>query len=549
MSQDTKVKKGGRGKRREWMMCAGLIAYSIGLFIRIPLGRMIGDKGIGFWAMGMEVCLLVSVLLAYGISKAVAGLVKYRVKRELFKSARRVFRNAMVLSVILGLLVSIGILASAEIIAEKLLLEHMGYLAIAAAAPVIGLSAVIGVLRGYFQGMGSMIPNVHSRLVERFIMFVASLFLGSIMYSYGLKVADLLKNSEYASAYGAMGAALGMSVAGVFGVLHLIFIRMVYGRSQKQQLAQDTSKYTESNGQVILMLIQTGFPYMLCALLYNMNYLVDQRIFNAAMNAQEKSQLRVAHWGIYYGKYSVVIGLAAVLCTMWAYTRIPRILQLYDRQERREAQNRLAKAVHGLAILTIPCAVWLAVLAEPLVGILFKGDVNTAVHLVQAGSVIVVFFSFAYFFMSILQRLRKMKIVLLGGGLAFVVHLLVLWLLTGHTQLGITAVVCGMLVFWLVVCVVGFIGVVRYMQYAPEWFRSFGVTLVAAGVSGLVVMLLGNALLPVVGNVVTLVLGLLVSLIIYNVLLLVLKGVREDELTELPGGKIVIYIAERVNLI
>ncbi len=549
MSQETKVKKAGKGKRREWMFSAGLIAYLIGLIIRIPLGRMIGDKGIGFFAVGMEVYLLVSVVLSYGLFKAMTVLIKYRVKRELFKSARRIYRNAMTLAVVLGGLAAAGVFLFSEVIAEILLLEHMGYLAIAAAAPAICLSVVMGVLRGFFQGMGSLLPTVHSRLVEKFLMLGASLFLGSILYAYGLKVADLLKNTEYAAAYGAMGAALGVSAAGVFAVLHLLFMRMVYAGSLKQQLARDTSKYTESSGQVLSMLVQTALPYMLCALLYNMNYLVDQRLFNSAMNAQEKSSQRVAHWGVYYGKYSVVIGVVAVVCTALMMAGIPKIMQMYERQERREVQNRLGRTIHGLAVLTIPCAVWLAVLAEPITGILFKGDTNTAVRLIQIGSVVVVLFSFAYFFMSLLQRIRKMRIVLLGGLLAFVIHLFLLWVLLYKTQLGIIAVACGMIAFWLVVCVVGFVGIIRYMQYSPEWFRIFGVTIIAAGVSGLVAMLLCRGLLAVVGNVVTLVICLCVSLVLYNLLLLVLKGIREDELSEIPGGKIVLALAERVKLI
>lgn len=549
MKQKTKVKKNGKGKRREWMMYTGLIAYIIGLIIRIPLGRMIGDTGMGFLAVGMEVYLLVSLVLTYGISKAVTVLIKYRVKRQMYRSAGRVYRNAMTLMFVLGVLVAAGVLLFSRVIAEKLILEPMGYLAIAAAAPAICLSAIMGVLRGYFQGMGSQMPTVHSRLVEKIVMLAASILFCSIMYTYGLKVADLLRNTEYAAAYGAMGAAFGLSVAGIFGVVHLFFIRMVYAGNYKIQLLQDMSKYAESNGQVISMLFQTAFPYGVCALLYNMNYLVDQRIFNHAMNLLEKSTQRTAHWGIYYGKYSVVIGIAAIICTMMMLPGISKIMQMYERQEKREAQNKLNKAIHGIAILTIPCAVWLAVLAEPITGLLFKADTGIAVQLLQNGSFVVVFFAFAYYFMNIMQRIRKVKVILAGGLLAFVLHLPVLIILLHKTGLGVVAVVYGMLVFWVVACVVGFVGMVRYMQYSPEWFRNFGVTIIAAGVSGLVAMLLCRAILPVIGNIFTLIICLSVSLVLYNVLLLVLKGVHENELTEIPGGKLVAVLAERVNLL
>ena len=79
MKQKMKVTKTGRGRRREWMLGAGLIAYLIGLVIRIPLIRIIGDKGLGFFAPSMEIFALISTVLCYGISRAVANIAFSRI--------------------------------------------------------------------------------------------------------------------------------------------------------------------------------------------------------------------------------------------------------------------------------------------------------------------------------------------------------------------------------------------------------------------------------------------------------------------------------------
>ena len=549
MRQETKAKKFGRGKRREWMVNVGLIAYIIGLVLRIPLGRIIGDKGIGFYAGAMELYAVISILFSYGVARALTAQVKYRVRREMFRSAKRVYRDVMIMTVVSGALLMAGAVIFSEFIAGTLLLEPRGYLAVIAAAPAVFLSSVMGVMRGYFQGMGTMLPTVHSRLLEKIIQFAASLLFGAAFYSFGEKVAALRKTSEFASAYGAMGAALGWSVACLFGILHLIFIRMVYAGTFKQQLMRDNSKYTESNLQVFLTFFQTALPYMLCALLYNMNYLVDQRVFNYAMNVKERESIRVAHWGIYYGKYSVVIGIAAILCAYVGAMGAPRIIQLQEKQESREAQFRFGNLLHYLAILTIPCAVWLAVLAEPIVGICFTGDTETTVSLIQMGSAVVVLFPFAYLFMNIMQRIRNHRIIIFGGLAAFILHLLFLFILVSATGMGIHAVACGMIVFWLAVCVAGFIGVKGYLSYMPDWIRSFAIPAVCAGISGLAAMFLCRLLIGVLGNIVTLIICLVLSLVIYNVLLVLLKGVREDELREMPGGTILLRLWERVHLI
>lgn len=548
MKQKTKVKKTGRGKRREWILGAGLIAYFIGLIIRIPLIHMIGDNGLGFFAAGMEIFFLISTVLGYGTSKAVTVLVKYRVRRDMFKSAKKIYKNAMFFTMLFSVLAALFVFFFSEFIAQVVVLEKLSYLAVAAIAPAILLSGVLGVMRGYFQGMGAVTPTIHSRLLEKAVMLAAGLLFAAASFSYGEKVAALLRNTEYAAAYGAMGAAIGVSVACGIGVLHMLFIRLVYAGTFKQQLMKDSAKYVESDGQTISIFLSTALPYMLCALLYNMNYLVDQRVFNYAMNKQDKGSIRVAHWGIYYGKYSVVIGLVAIACTMAAVSGIPKIVQMYDKQENGEVKYRIGTAVHNLVILTIPCAVWAAVLAEPMIGMLFSGDQAAAVKLLRAGSGVIVVFPLAYFFMSLLQRIRKIRIVILSGLSAFIIHLIVLFVLISSTQLGITAVAISLLVFWLAVCAAGFAGAVQYMQYSPDWIRTFGVTAIAAGVSGLAGMLLSKLMLSWAGNIATFLVCFLICAVVYLVLMIVLKGIREDELEDMPGGSAVVVLAEKLHL-
>lgn len=539
----------GKQKKGEWIAGAGLLACMMGFLVRIPLGRMVGDAGVGFFAAAMELFTVLSVILTYGVSRSVAILVKYRMRREMYKSARKVFRNAMVLAVVTGTLVAGAVFFMSETIGTVAVLEHMSYMAVAAAAPAILLTAVIGVYRGYFQGIGTMIPTAHSRLLVRFMTLVLGLVFGSVLYGYGVKVANILKSEEYASAYGAMGAALGLSIACLLGVLHLIFIYVAYSGTLKQQLFKDNSKYVESNGQIISMLLTTALPYIFCALLYNINFLVDQRIFNYAVNVKSQGAGRAVYWGIYYGKYTAVAGIAAILCTMAGCSSIPRIAQAFERQEYREAQVRLERMVHHMAMTSIPCAVLLAVLAEPVAGLLFTGDIKTAVRLLQAGSAVVVLFSFTYLFMGILQRIRKMKAVIFGGLLAFIVHLAVLTALIFNTDMGIMAVMGSSIVFYLVTCATGFLGVRKYMKYSQEWIRTFAVTAIAAGVAGVIGMLLNKALFALAGSLITLFVCVPVCIIVYNVLIMVLRGVSRDEVEDMPGGWIFASIAERLHFL
>ena len=204
--------------------------------------------------------------------------------------------------------------------------------------------------------------------------------------------------------------------------------------------------------------------------------------------------------------------------------------------------------MHHLAILSIPCAVWTAVLAEPMVGMLFTGDQDTAAKLLRTGSSVIVVFAFSYFFMSLLQRIRKIRIVILGGLAAFVVHLIFLLALINSTKLGIVAVALGLLVFWLVACIAGFIGVMQSVRFSVDWIRTLGVTAIAAGASGLLGLFLSKLLIGLIGNAATFILCFVLCIIVYLVVLIALKGVREDELEDIPGGNAIVVLAERMHL-
>ncbi len=105
------------------------------------------------------------------------------------------------------------------------------------------------------------------------------------------------------------------------------------------------------------------------------------------------------------------------------------------------------------------------------------------------------------------------------------------------------------MVFWLTVCVAGFIGVSGYLRYSPDWLRFFAIPAASAGVSGLLALLICRLLLGVAGNVVTFVVCLAVCLAVYNGLLFLFKAVKEEELREMPGGGFLLRLWERTHMV
>ena len=73
---------------------AGIISYIILLLMRIPLSKVIGDAGIGLFAPAYEIFFLITIFTSYCMTRTMAGIIRYRVKRDQYKNAKRAFRAA-----------------------------------------------------------------------------------------------------------------------------------------------------------------------------------------------------------------------------------------------------------------------------------------------------------------------------------------------------------------------------------------------------------------------------------------------------------------------
>ena len=83
-----KIRWMAKNLKNRIVLSAGIVSYMILLFMRIPLSRVIGDAGVGLFAPALELFLLTALVTSYGMSRALAGIMRYRVKRERYRNAR-----------------------------------------------------------------------------------------------------------------------------------------------------------------------------------------------------------------------------------------------------------------------------------------------------------------------------------------------------------------------------------------------------------------------------------------------------------------------------
>ena len=105
-------------------------------------------------------------------------------------------------------------------------------------------------------------------------------------------------------------------------------------------------------------------------------------------------------------------------------------------------------------LISIPAAVGIAVLADPVCNLLFISEDNSLlIRLTMAGSLAVVFFSLSTVTNAVLQGLNHMEVPVRHAAVSLVIHVAVLWVFLMIFHIGIYGVVFANIVFAFVMCI------------------------------------------------------------------------------------------------
>lgn len=89
-----------------------------------------------------------------------------------------------------GLFISLTIFLGAGLISTHLMKSPLSVYALRVLAPGLLIVAVMAVIRGYFQGMGTMLPTAISQIIEQVFNAVISIVGASVLFGIGTKAGE-----------------------------------------------------------------------------------------------------------------------------------------------------------------------------------------------------------------------------------------------------------------------------------------------------------------------------------------------------------------------
>ena len=530
---------------------ASIVVRIIGIAYRIPMINIIGDEGMGYYGTAFNVYNIALLLSSYSLPLAVSKMVSARLANKQYRNADRIFRAALCYATVVGAITAAVIWFGADFFASEIFFMPYASFALKSLAPTVWIMAYLGVFRGYFQGRGTMVPTACSQVFEQIINAIVSVAAGSYLFNEALKV-EILKNeigTGYSNAWGAAGGTIGTGSGALTALVFLLLLFVGYRKTSARQMKKDRSGNLESYGEITRILFFTVVPVIVSSAIYNVNSVIDNGLLAANFASLGREAQFAADWGVYTGKYHLLINVPMAVSNALSSSLIPSVSRAVAEGDRKKIRARITAAIRFSMLIAIPSTVGLTVLAGPINNLLFSGDNSLAIQMTLYGSIAVIFYSLSTVTNAILQGIDKMHLPIIHALIALVLHIGVLEVMALIMDLGIYSMVYANIAFALIMCVLNHWAIRRTIGYHQEIKKTFVIPTVSAAVMGVCTFGVYKLIFMVIkSNAIATMVSIAAAVAVYGVLLIKLICMDEDELRQMSGGTRLLGILKRVHL-
>lgn len=518
---------------------ASIIVRLIGIVYRIPLTNIVGNEGMGYYGFAFEVYQILVILSTSAIPVAVSKLTAARVAKREYKNAQRIFRCSIIFAAVLS-----GTLALITFVGARQISSFMfgGITEVAPAlrvlAPTVFVCAVMGVFRGYTQGLGNMAPTGLSQVVEQIFNAIVSVAAAAILISRG-------------AAYGAAGGTMGTFMGAVSSLVFLYFVYSANRKGLNQRMKKDPTKKLMEDKEIYRLIGLTVIPLILTSTIYQISSLLDSALFSNILKAiGYQSSFISSLYGIYSSKYQLLINLPLGITSALSVAMMPGIAGAIALNRKDQVREQMDMVIRMTMLIAIPCAVGVAVMGGPIMQMLFNDSTTLPGRMLIVGAVTIIFYALSTLTSTILQASNHMRVPVINAAISLGVHIVFTVVLLAFANLHIFALIYGNIVFSFCMCVLNLRSLAKLIDYRLDIQKMCGATFVASVIMGVVTFLVYKGCIYVIhSNILSTLIAISIAVIVYALFMVLTRGVTEDELYMFPKGETLVRILYRMHLL
>ncbi|MED1800882.1 polysaccharide biosynthesis protein [Brevibacillus porteri] len=509
---------------------AGILSKVIGMFYRIPLQEIVGDRGLGLYQEVYPLYLTFLILATAGVPVALSRVIAEALAEGKRGSIGQILARSMVMMGGIGLVLFALLYASSPLIAKLMGNPHL-IEPIRAISMSLLFVPLIAVIRGFFYGHQKMLFVGLSQIVEQTLRVVFILVASLYLVSLGEDTDTVIT-----------GVNFGTMISTFLSLGFLALLMWLHNRKNSVFSGAEWGRLTWWYDRAFFASMwRIAWPICISALVIPIFSLTDSflaiNIFRYIWNVDG---LTADTWFGIYSRGGPLLQMASLFGSSIALSIVPAIAEAI-RQKDQERITTLTKLSLRFAwLIGLPAGLGLTAVAEGA-NLALYGDMEGTRAMAILG-ITAIPLSLLLATNGILQGIGKEKIP--ARHLLYGVIVKVLATLVFTSMFGMDGLSLSWLVATAFVCVLNMRVINRYVSIPINWrFDTVYPLLVAnlmlilawGATEAVDFLFRGREPVRILGAIET-VAGVGVGLVVYLGLLILIPLIEDKELDWLPGG-------------
>lgn len=527
---------------------ATVLVKLMGFLFKVPLNNIIGEDGFGYFNTAYDVYNVLLMISTTGLPVAMSRMISQAQTLGNHAQIKRIYRTSLYVFLTIGMVGSLGMLFFCRQLSVMVTTNENSWAAIAALAPCVLLICLVSAYRGFFQGQSNMTPTSVSQIFEAVTRLVVGLGLAWLVMKLTGEAAVraqgiVLASGETAQDYGDITLAAGGAILGVTlgSLISVVYLHHKFRQSnQILSLGGGTAKSTRSTMKELLSI---AVPITLGSAGLQIINLFDTMIYMRRLTGalQWTEKMADSAKGV-YNFCQTVFALPCSFIPTITIAVIPAITASLTRKDLAEAKATSESSVRTMALIAMPCAAGLFVMAEPVIRLLCstytEDRIQLAATMLAILGLTVIFNSLVLLLNAIMQAhgdvVTPVVNMLIGG----IIKIIVNYILVGQPNLNIVGAPIGTFICYISITALDMIAMKRHISARPAIFKNIIRPGLASAIMGAATFMVYRVLSNAISSwKLACLLSLAFAVVLYAVLVVFLRCLTYEDCMLLPKGE------------
>ncbi len=571
------------------LMITTVIVHVIGIIYKIPITAILGPVGRGYFTNAYEIYTPLYAISMAGLPVALSKMVSERMATGRYREVHAV-RKDMAGTLILWALAwpythaAVGSIHTPE-----------AFWSIMMIAPSILFACMMSSYRGYYEGLRNMAPTGYSQVFETFGKLVFGLILAKWVQVHGLSQFEagqpvygvVCKTGEEAASaiapFSAAAAILGVTLGTILGLIYLIIRHHVIGDGITPQMLEGSPE-PENGKSLRSQIIKFAIPVVTSSLVLNITNLIDSWTVNNRVKAAVDKAPEVFHQmyqaelaisnvvdkdikSYLYGAYGVALDFRNLIPTIimtLGLSAIPVLSGAWATKDQEKMRSSISTVLKTSTLLAVPTGFVMAVLAEPILRILYTGtnaesSISISAPFIAIYGIFALLLSISTPITNMLQAIGRADVPLKALAIGASLKIICDFTLCGIPTINIKGAPVGTIVCYIYIVTHNLIVLLRQTKVKINWKSVFWKPFAAGAFSGGVAWAVYQFFMHVLPagapgsrmanfTWATLI-ALTVSILSWIVFLGLIHVLNRQDIESLPKGKKIAKVLEKLHVI